>query len=125
MKLACCLPVLLVSNVSAFVSSNGSRRLETELLLAMAKDGNSRGVSRRGWLLGVTAASPALLLSQQAQAKDEIFKPNPLTNGLLEQVRFIHSFLDSAIAFADSLVSDNGQSPRPFLDSNMGTGRSR
>lgn len=43
-------------------------------------------ISRRALIAGATAAAPALLLSQQALAKDEVFKANPLTNGVLEQV---------------------------------------
>jgi hypothetical protein len=48
--------------------------------------------SRRGFLAGTTASiiSASILATASpaaAQAKDDIFKPNPLTNGVLEQLR--------------------------------------
>lgn len=59
----------------------------------MASPQNSGdGSSRRALLAGIMAASPVLLLSQQAQAKDELFKGNPLTNSVLEQVCFGRMF---------------------------------
>jgi hypothetical protein len=44
--------------------------------------------SRRNWFFRLTAASPLSFLPQQAQAKDELFRSNPLTNSVFEQVRF-------------------------------------
>ena len=65
-------------------------------------------VSRRSLLAGMTAAAPAFLLSPQAQAKDEIFKPNPLTNPVLEQVRFVLLALSHREREEESLVAPNG-----------------
>jgi hypothetical protein len=84
LKLAVSL-LFLWDNTAAFVNSNHSQRCPTSL--AMVKD------SRRSWLLRVTTASSFLFLPGQAQAKDEIFRSNLLTNPVLEQVRFSLLFL--------------------------------
>jgi hypothetical protein len=60
-------------------------------------------VSRRSLLAGMTAAAPAFLLSPQAQAKDEIFKPNPLTNPVLEQIRIWEQAEADAIKYNGEL----------------------
>jgi hypothetical protein len=74
---------LLLSTSSSFVGNIGSQRVESSCSeLAMAPTQNSR----RALLTSIMAASPVLMLSQQAQAKDELFKGNPLTNSVLEQV---------------------------------------
>jgi hypothetical protein len=44
--------------------------------------------SRRNWFVRLTAASPLSFLPQQAQARDELFRSNPLTNSVLEQVLY-------------------------------------
>jgi hypothetical protein len=51
----------------------------------VGESAQSKGFSRRS-ILGFALAAPCLLTNQKANAKDEIFKSNPLTNGLLEQV---------------------------------------
>jgi hypothetical protein len=43
-------------------------------------------ISRRSVMGSIVAAVPFLASSSPAMAKDELFKANPLTNGVLEQV---------------------------------------
>lgn len=88
LKLIVCL--ILLSSAFAFIGNSDSRRcssLELQMKSTIISQGDV--VSRRALLTGMTAAVPAFLISQQAQAKDEIFKANPLTNSVLEQVRFV------------------------------------
>jgi hypothetical protein len=81
---------LLSSGALAFIGNNDwQRRCESRPASSLELQMTTGHVSRRSLLAGMTAAAPAFLLSQQAQAKDEIFKPNPLTNPVLEQVRFV------------------------------------
>lgn len=88
LKLFVCL--LLLSSAVAFISNNDSRRCS---LLELQMTNTNHANSRRALLAGMTAAAPVFLLSPQAQAKDEIFKANPLTNGVLEQVRSFWFFM--------------------------------
>lgn len=76
---------LLLVDAKAFVGNHEFRR---SVQLEMAKESDD-GISRRSLMAGVLSTAPVLLASQHAQAKDEIFKGNPLTNPVLEQVRFI------------------------------------
>ena len=48
-------------------------------------DEDNVGVNRRSFL-GTTSAGMSFFLASPASARDEIFKPNPLTNSALEQV---------------------------------------
>ena len=87
LKLIVCL--ILLSSAFAFIGSSDSRRCSSLELQMKSTISPDDVVSRRALLTGMTAAVPAFLVSQQAQAKDEIFKANPLTNSVLEQVRFV------------------------------------
>lgn len=84
MPLKLAVSLLLLWDTAAFVFSNHSQR--SPISLAMLND------SRRSWLLRMTTSSSFLFLPGQAQAKDEIFRPNFLTNPVLEQVRFSLQF---------------------------------
>jgi len=46
--------------------------------------------SRRNIFSMLIGAPLIVLIPQQVEAKDELFKTNPLTNGVLEQVRVVH-----------------------------------
>ena len=80
---------VLVAESAAFVTSVG--KAESLLTLDMTDDGRNDESSRRSFLafsvpalLGLTSLS---LTPEKAYARDELFKANPLTNPLLEQVR--------------------------------------
>ena len=94
------LPMIL-SSVSSFSTQSPppkSQHIQTSTD-ATHTNNNNNGINRRQsistLLSGITVAFTGV---QTASAKDELFKPNPLTNKFLEQVRILEQ------AEADNLV---------------------
>jgi hypothetical protein len=59
-------------------------------------DGEDDSTDQRDWntcnrraFLGVASVATSILMANPANAKDELFKKNPLTNPLLEQVSYV------------------------------------
>jgi hypothetical protein len=69
------------------------RKAETSLNSSPTQEEKSTTINRRSFFTSTTSAilastAPATwLLSTPANAKDELFRPNPLTNPVLEQIR--------------------------------------
>ena len=70
------------------------RKTETSLNSSPSQDEESTTMNRRSFFTSTTAAmltvtmpATVLLSSTPANAKDELFRPNPLTNSVLEQIR--------------------------------------
>ena len=81
---------LLVGSSDAFLSSSkGKNEISEELRMSFnrqqADSESTNGLSRRS-LFGFALAAPCILASEPATANDKIFKPNPLTNSIFEQV---------------------------------------
>ena len=71
---------------SAFSTREGRESVLNKKYTNEKKSEESEGIERRRFLSFVPALS-ALVIGTSANARDELFKPNPLTNPLLEQVR--------------------------------------
>lgn len=89
------LTLILTSECAAFTARVG--KAERRRSLKMADDGSSSESTRRSFLAfsgSLLAGLASLALTpEEASAKDELFKPNPLTNPLLEQVSNVFTFL--------------------------------
>ena len=121
---------LLVGGSEAFLSSlKGKNEISKELRMSFnrqeADSESTNGLSRRS-LFGFALAAPCLLASEPATADDRIFKSNPLTNKIFEQVspspdilktlRFRPTTYSSAVL----LISKSNYSYSMCLDSNLG-----
>jgi hypothetical protein len=98
---------LLVGGSDAFLSlSKEKNEISTELRMSFnrqqADSESSNRLSRRS-LFGFALAAPCILASEPATADDKLFKTNPLTNSILEQVSPVileissHLFLGSTV----------------------------
>ncbi len=68
------------------------------------------GVSRRGIISSVLPAAIALSLNPQAShARDELFKPNPLTNRALEKIRILEQAEADNIKYGGELAPGSPQ----------------
>ena len=76
----------LVSECVGFVPLHGNAG--RNVVLEMTGNGIGFEPTRRSFLaLSGAAVAGLVTVPEKASAKDELFKPNPLTNPLLEQVR--------------------------------------
>lgn len=110
MKLsATTLLILSLTSVEAFTPSSSSKRTPTSL--AANKDGKhsvggfTSELSRRSILTTMaTVAGTMLAMPQESSAKDELFKKNPLTNPLLEQIRILEQAEADNIQYGGELA---------------------
>lgn len=80
---------ILVANSQALQTFLPSRRSDvsrSKHFMLHAKNAGSEFGGNRRRFLGVIAGACGLVVGEGANAKDELFKPNPLTNPVLEQV---------------------------------------
>ena len=96
MRLFVFLTLLLTSECAAFTARVGGKA-EGCGPLEMAEYRSSSESTRRSFFAFSSSALAGLaslaLTPEEASAKDELFKPNPLTNPLLEQVSKVFTFL--------------------------------
>lgn len=81
---------LLLARSSGFVSfgtTAAARKRNLVVVNSVDNEEAAHALGRRRWLFNFAAGAGNILLSRHAAyAKDELFRPNPLTNSALEQV---------------------------------------
>lgn len=88
-----------------------------------ADSDSNNGLSRRG-LFGFALVAPCILASEPATADDRLFKPNPLTNSIFEQVSpvILKTSRSPPTTYSSIvlLTSKSNHSCSMWLDSNLG-----